>query len=253
MCFYLPLLLIWLVWYLRILVISRFASTDRDRALLYVMPAIAAVALLLSLFGGKATLADLGGLLVHPCFVTAHLLVGIGACAVPLVGLSPRHDVAERRNRGASLAIGGAILGLSLAHGAAAGKFVTMRSDSLFPDVVGVVAMVLFMFSWFVVEWLTGFSEAITVERDGGAALRLAAFLPLLGVTLGLAVASWFASESLKASCLFAAVAGLVVACRVNEAGFARDRRPVSGPCKRDVLVALAYLGAAGLELAFLR
>ena len=251
--FFLPPLVIWLFWYVRIVTISRLASTDRDRAFLYVIPVIAMVALLLLLFGEKATTAEIGALLGHPCFVMAHFLVGVGACAVPLVGLSPRQDVAERRNHGAGWAIGGAILGLSLANGAAAGKFLTLRDDSFLPIVVGISGMILFMFSWSVVEWLTGFSEAITVERDGGAALRLAAFLPLLGVSLGLAVASRFANESLKANCLFAGVAGLVVACSLLEAGFAKNRRPVSGPCKRDVLVALAYLGIAGLEIVLLR
>ncbi len=188
--------------------------------------------------------------MAHPCFGMAHFLVGVGACAVPLVGLSPRQDVAERRNHGAGWAIGGAILGLSLANGAGASMFLALREDFTFAGILGTV---LFMLSWLIVEWLSGFSEAITVERDGGAALRLAAFLPLLGVSLGLAIASWFTKQSMQASCLFAVVAGLVVACPLLEAGFAKNRRPVSGPGKRDVLVALVYLGIAGLEIILLR
>ncbi len=217
------------------------------------MPVIAMMALLLFMFGGKATMAEIGVLLTHPCFVMAYFLVGVGACAVPLVGLSPRQDVAERRNHGAGWAIGGAIVGMSLAIGAAAGKFLTLQGDFFFPTIVDTSGMILFMFSWSVLEWLTGFSEAITVERDGGAALRIAAFLPLLGVSLGLAVASSFANQSVQASCLFAGVAGLVVAFCLIEAGFAKNRRPVSGPCKRDLLVALLYLGIAGLAMILLR
>lgn len=139
---FLPPLAIWLYWYLRLFAISRLASTDRDRALLYVMPVIAMIALLLLLFGGKATMAEIGVLLAHPCFVMAYFLVGVGACAVPLVGLSPRQDVAERRNHGASWAIGGAILGLSLANGTAASKFLTLQHDSFFPVGVGVLGMI---------------------------------------------------------------------------------------------------------------
>ena len=47
--FFLPPLVIWLFWYVRIVTISRLASTDRERAFLYVIPVIAMVALLLLL------------------------------------------------------------------------------------------------------------------------------------------------------------------------------------------------------------
>ncbi len=63
--FLIPPLLIWLFWYRGVVVVSRFASTYRDRAFLYVMPVFAMVALLLLLFGGKATMAELMALLAR--------------------------------------------------------------------------------------------------------------------------------------------------------------------------------------------
>ena len=240
--------LIWLYWYLGIVPITRFASTDRDRLVLYVMPVVAMIALLLVLFGGNTPLAQLPGRLLHPCFALALFFVGVGAWALPMFGLSHRLDVAERRNHGAGWTIGGAILGFSLAVGAAARKLLT--NPALFePLAAGLLGIAAFAMAWLILEWLNSFSETITVERDAGAALRLAALLPTLGASTGAAVSSWFAEQAIQAIGLHVGIVILMTACCVIERVVGKHPWPTTGPHGRDVLIALAYLEITGIVI----
>jgi hypothetical protein len=230
-CFGIGPLIIWLIWYIHIVQINRRCSLHRDRLVVYIMPMISLSTVLIFSQPGM--------------IIPAALFVALGAFALPWQGLSPRDDVAERRNHGAGWAIGGGLLGLGLAFGTAAGK----ANPFVLAAFAGLLSMISFWILWCIAECLSGFSEAITVERDGGTALRLAAFLPLLGVSVGLAVSSWFSEESQQAIWQLAGVSGLVLACIFVEFWLARTRRPVSWPNGRDLLVALAYAGTSGLEI----
>jgi hypothetical protein len=54
-----------------------------------------------------------------------------------------------------------------------------------------------FFLLWAVVEWLTGVSEMVTVERTSGSGLRLGGFLAGAGIVLGRAVAGdWVSAEA---------------------------------------------------------
>ena len=54
-----------------------------------------------------------------------------------------------------------------------------------------------FFLLWAAVEWLTGISESVTVERTDGAGLRLGGFLAGVGMILGRAVAGdWVSAEA---------------------------------------------------------
>ena len=65
---------------------------------------------------------------------------------------------------------------------------VILSPDSRIPIPLGAGAMAALLIVWAIYEWKTNASEAITVERDAGAAFRLAALLPAAGLLIGLAV-----------------------------------------------------------------
>jgi hypothetical protein len=113
---------------------------------------------------------------------------------------------------------------------------------------LGIVGMAILFALWAVLERQAGFAEAITVERDGGAALRLAAFLAALGFLLGLALpqllalpASWQPVQLLAGPGVLFLAAVLLENRRGGAAVAPRFR-----PRVVDVLVALVYLGVAG-------
>src|SRR5262249_20408154 len=117
------------------------------------------------------------------------LVVAGAAWALPWLGLSPLDDVAERRNRPAGWAILGAQVGLTLAYGLATGGTGPRAVQSGWaPPGVGLMGVLVLFALWAPLEKLLGFSEAITVDRDGGAACRLAALLVALGLPVGLAL-----------------------------------------------------------------
>jgi hypothetical protein len=54
-----------------------------------------------------------------------------------------------------------------------------------------------FLGLWALTEWLTGISELVTVERAGGAGLRLGGFLAGTGMILGRSVAGdWVSAQA---------------------------------------------------------
>jgi hypothetical protein len=97
---------------------------------------------------------------------------------------------------------------------------------------------------WGLLERWTPVAEKITVDRDGGAACRVAAFVAAEGFLLGHAVNGWaetgLSQETAArfAGAAFPWVAGLLVE---------RTFRPRAGPPRRaDLVIGLAYLEAAG-------
>jgi uncharacterized membrane protein YjfL (UPF0719 family) len=140
----------------------------------------------------------------------------------PLLGVSARDDVVERRNTAASYAVGGALLGVTMCF---AGANVGSGPG---PEVVffcAILSTAAFFFLWFVLESIAHPSEAITVDRDEEAAVRLAGFLVATGILLGGAVAGNWESPSgtLQDFCTFGwpAIVLLIIALtweRINNA-----------------------------------
>jgi len=120
--------------------------------------------------------------------------VGLGAQALRFLGVSPRDDVIERQNLAAAVATAGALVGITLCFAGAnigngPGWWVVVFSATL--STGG------FFLLWAVVEWLTGVSEMVTVERTSGSGLRLGGFLAGAGIVLGRAVAGdWVSAEA---------------------------------------------------------
>lgn len=127
-----------------------------------------------------------------------YLLMGaavtaFGVSLLDRLGLSLRDDVLERRNPAACLAWSGAVLGLALAFAGAnigdgPGWWVVVFSAGL-----SVGALLL---GWLLLDRLGGCAEAILVERDQAAALRVAAWFVAVGAINGRAAAGDWVSVS---------------------------------------------------------
>src|SRR5262249_23316415 len=130
---------------------------------------------------------------------------------LPLFGLSPREDVVERRNHPAAWAISGALVGLTLCFAGAVGS--ADPAEEMLSEVPrGLLATLALLLLWAILERLASPSEAITVERDGGAAWRLAGVLIALGLLLGQAFADGTANPGPVRSVLeFAAPLALLL------------------------------------------
>src|SRR4029453_10538043 len=112
--------------------------------------------------------------------------VGVWIRLLAMTGVSKRDDVVERSNSSAALAVAGATLGITLCYaggniGDGPGWWVVVFSAAL-------ATLALFA-AWLLLGFASGVSDAVTVDRDPAAGLRLAAFLIGCGLILGRAVA----------------------------------------------------------------
>jgi uncharacterized membrane protein YjfL (UPF0719 family) len=178
-------------WHLTLLRVSPLNTDSTSHTLLTFTPitCLAVLAIVLQ------TLAD-------PVYVAGHLdytllfLAG-GACWIfgasegfALMGVSTRDDAMRRRNPAAGIAVAGGVLGVTLAYsGSNIGNGPTIWT-TLIP---AFVATAVLLALWFVLEVVGGAWEAITLDRDVAAGIRLAAFLVSAGAILGRAMAGdWF-------------------------------------------------------------
>ncbi len=132
-------------------------------------------------------------------YLTFYTVMGaawVGFCSLwlSLLGVRPRDDVIERQNLAAAFATAGALGGITFSFAGAnvgngPGWWVVVFSASL--------SSLAFFGLWALFEWLTGISESVTVERSGGAGLRLGGFLAATGIILGRAVAGdWVSARA---------------------------------------------------------
>jgi hypothetical protein len=250
-CFALPVVLLWSVWYGSFIRVTTLASSHLDRLVLYLAPLVC-----LLVFAGFELIAYLNAALPIYFLALFFWLTALGVLVFlfPWLGLSPRDDVAERRNRAAGWAIACAMLSLTLACGSASADTADWAPEWRQAPagsklaVLPALSMVAVFPFWAILESLTGLADSITVERDAGAALRLGAFLMAQGLLVGQAAArlivepqSWNSPGLLGPPVLL--VAGVVIERR-------RRRRPGPGkarPTQGDVIVALFYMGFAAL------
>jgi hypothetical protein len=173
--------------------------------------------------------------------------VGFSVHWLGLLGISPRDDVLERQNLAAAFATVGALAGITFSFAGAnvgngPGWWVVVFSAGL--------STLVFFGLWAVVEWLTGVSESVTVERSGGAGLRLGGFLAAAGMILGRAVAGDWVSAGATVND-FAMVAWpvlpLVVLAVVVERLRLSDSEAPDGGSVAGAFVAAVYLAVACL------
>jgi hypothetical protein len=228
-------------WYAQIALVTPLASRHRDRLVLYLTPPTCLAVLALFLIDWRAAGPAWWGETQTVGFYAGALMLVVAWEGVPRLGLSPHDDVAERRNRGAAWAGAGAMLGVTLAFGGTTGGTLATYPFWL-ALLLGVVAVAALYALWVVLERLSHFAEAITVERDGGAALRLAAWLTALGLLLGQALQQLLSvSESWQPLSLLAGPAVLLAVAAVLEPLRNRTPVPCSWPRPGDVVVAVAY------------
>lgn len=188
-------LITWTPWYQDLFRVNRLAAPASLRVVLGVTP----VASCLVLFSVLETSAA-NAVRESSFYVLLYLVLGIAALGVsahlyPFLGLSVRDDVLERRNRAALAGIIGGLLGSMFCFvGGNIGEG---------PGVEVVVVSVLaalgtWFLLWYLLEVFSGrvIAERITVERDLGAGLRLAAILAANGMILGTAAAGNWVQES---------------------------------------------------------
>jgi hypothetical protein len=248
--FLLSVFILWLVWYGNIIHIHPLASGHADRLTLYLAPPICVLFLLIS--GMQTSAHDLGMRWRMTHFSCEALVLAVVALSCfPFFGLSPRLDVAERRNRCAGWAIAGALLGLTLqmakiAPGVSSpGRWTNDFYLRLSDPIPGTLA---FLAIWAAFDMLTALPEAITVDRDGGAALRLATFLIAIGIALGqsLLELSTFHQEPLSESqeqCRIARIAEPVVLfCVAVSIELVRRKRHPGRPGWVDIAIAAVYV-----------
>jgi hypothetical protein len=173
-------------------VVPRFASGEAlakptfSSSSLAILPwfCLASIFFTLSRYGAPAVRSA-------PPYLTFYTVLGagwLGAATVlfPFLGLSVRDDVLERRNRGACVAIAGVLAGICCCFcganiGDGPGVEVVLFSAAL--------ASLLFSAFWASRESLSHVSEAITIDRDLGAGIRLCGFLLSSGMMCGWSVA----------------------------------------------------------------
>jgi hypothetical protein len=126
-----------------------------------------------------------------PRYIFMYIVLGIAwlRIATPvfsLVGVSVRDDVIERDNRSALLAVSGGILAVTFCYaggniGDGPGWWVVVFSAGL--------ATAVLMLAWMALGQFTTVHDAVTVDRDPAAGVRLGGFLTSCGLVLGRAVA----------------------------------------------------------------
>jgi uncharacterized membrane protein YjfL (UPF0719 family) len=238
----------WLTWYVRALRLGQ--------------PPVAALAMLLMappvggllLFGVLRTVAS-HDVREDPIYLAFYLVMGAAWVAVwawlfPLVGLSPRDDVLERANGAAADVTAGALLAITLCFaggniGDGPGWWVVLFS-------AGLATAALFL-TWLLFETLTGVSDAVTIDRDRAAGIRLVGFLLACGVIFGRGAAGDWESASQTAIDFAAAAVPviplLIVAVLVERIARPTPSRPKPSALLYGAVPALVYANAAVLAL----
>lgn len=129
--------------------------------------------------------------------------VRLSAALMPFMGISPRDDVIERQNRAAIPAVGGALIAISFCYaggniGNGPGWWVVVFCAAL--ATAGLTG------AWILVDRLTTITDAVTIDRDPAAGVRLGGLLIACGVVLGRAVAGdWHSVHLTVGDFLFSA------------------------------------------------
>lgn len=176
----------WRRWYTRLLRAPAMGRAPVVRPVLSALPVAALVGILLVL--RRMASADVR---YNPTYLLFYL--GFGAawlCAVCSVaqrlGISWVDDAMDRGNLAAVLAVSGIVLGGAACY---AGGNVGDGPGWWCVLIAGGIATGFWILLWYALERLSRVSEAVTVERDAGAGLRLGAWLLASGLICGRAAA----------------------------------------------------------------
>ena len=177
--------------------------------------------------------------------------IGLTARASAFMGISARDDAVERSNGAASIAIAGAMLGVTFAFaggnvGDGPGWWVVVFAAAL--------ATAALFALWWALDLVAHVGDAITIDRDDATALRLAGFLVGQGIILGRSVAGdWVSSADTVRDFYIAGWPALLLlgfAILVERSFRVSPQRPRPSVLSHGFLPALAYvIGAVSYVL----
>jgi len=232
----------WGRWYGPLLTVTPLASPRRVRTPLYLVPIFCfTVVFLVLLFLASPDVRN------DTSYIIAYLCLSIGwlggaTLVFPLLGVSARDDVIERNNHSALWTLAGALISVTLCF---AGANIGSGPG---PEVVffcAILATCSLFFQWFILEAISAPSDAITVERDENAGIRLAGFLVGTGLLLGGAVAGDWASahQTLLDFCFRAWPSIVLLAIAAILERVYRRRTEPAGQCDRGTFgIASLYI-----------
>ena len=177
----------------------------------------------------------------------------IGERFFAFAGLSLRDDLVERRNRAAIPAMAGAFAGLTCCYaggniGDGPGWWVVVFS-------AGVASALLFL-AWLMLAQFSPVMDAITIDRDPAAGVRLGVFLSAAGLLLGRAVAGdWYsAADTIGDAAAMIPALGvmLVLALIVERVAHPTAERPRAPLVSLGLLPAVVYVAVAVAALSAL-
>jgi hypothetical protein len=178
--------ILWTVWLLQM---SRVQELQPRRGgLTPIVSALAACALVILVVLRAGASYDVVG---APQYLFMYVVLGLAwvratAGAFAYFGLSARDDVVERGNTAAIAAVVGALLGVTFSYaggnvGDGPGWWVVLFSAALATGTLFV--------AWGFLTQLTAVGDAVVIDRDPAAGVRLGAFLVSCGLVLGRGVA----------------------------------------------------------------
>ena len=235
----------WWTWYGDIASVNRLRAPVSKRLVLLTAPLVCLALILIALTKLAATTVRNDRL-----YISFYLLVGAGwlggaTLIFPFLGLSARDDVLERGNRAASWAITGALTGASCSFaGANVGNGPGVEAV-LFS---AALSSALFIGLWLGMDLLTSISDAITVDRDERAGIRLGGFLLGIGLLSGWSVAGdWVsASATLKDFVISSWPAMLLAAVAVGvEVLFRKASVHLSATTSPSLVISAVYVGVS--------
>lgn len=180
----------WWGWYVRLLLAPGLRGRAGPTLSLALWPTVLLLAMYLVLRGfASADVRD------SPVYLAFYLILGsmwlvVNRWLAARLGLSWVDDTHDRRNPAAVLALCGALFGAAACY---TGGNIGDGPGWWCVVVTAGVANLAWLAVWVVLERLAAVSEAITVERDLGASLRVGALLAACGLVAGRGAAGdWF-------------------------------------------------------------
>lgn len=176
----------WSLWLFQIFRVPARFSRFHERSLLLAVPLVCAAVLFWVLLRYAASDVRDAPVYLFLYMALGAAWLGVGTKILPLFGLSARDDVIERGNQAAAFAISGALLGITLCFaggniGDGPGWWVVV-----FCALLSTGALFLL---WTFLDRATHLHDAVTIDRDPAAGLRLAGFFVGAGLILGRSVA----------------------------------------------------------------
>lgn len=235
----------WIVWWARARAATPFAKAEGPGVIIGAVGACGALIFAILKLCASHDVRE------APQYLFMYVVLGLAwirifEITMAFAGLSVRDDVIERRNQAAMPAAIGALLAATLCYaggniGDGPGWWVVVFSAAL--------STLTLMAAWLLLERITSLSDAVTIDRDPSAGVRLGAFLVACGLVLGRAVAGdWTSAEiTIRDYARFLpGVAMLVIlAALVERMARPTPERPRASMAAFGYGVAVLYLGFA--------